>query len=189
KRVENCGQYSSDLRRAKNTAEMIAKTCHIPEVIEVPDLKERHVGSLQGYYWSEIQEKEPEAYLVFFSSEKDLEIPVRGAGESFNQLCERSVSALEEIASKHKDIAYAVSRLSRHTCNPGQEHRGDIRGCSKNHLYGGTGKSNAGKIVNASINVVHITEKKLLFKTWSDISHLNGVGFLQRGFNGDVFQY
>ncbi|KAI3835702.1 hypothetical protein MKX03_015305, partial [Papaver bracteatum] len=100
KELKPAAIYSSDLKRAKNTAEMIAKTCHIPEVIEVPDLKERHVGSLQGYYWSEIQEKEPEAYLAFFSSDKDLEIP--GGGESFNQLCERSVSALEEIASKHK---------------------------------------------------------------------------------------
>ncbi|KAI3984222.1 hypothetical protein MKX01_011176 [Papaver californicum] len=135
KELKPAAIYSSDLKRAKNTAEMIAKTCQIPEVREVPELKERHVGSLQGYYWREIQEKEPEAYRAFFSSEKDLEIP--GGGESFNQLCERSVSALEEIASKHK---------------------------------------------------VHLTEKKWVFKTWSDVSHLNEVGFLQRGFNVDAFQ-
>ncbi|KAI3869060.1 hypothetical protein MKX03_005002 [Papaver bracteatum] len=164
--------YSSDLKRAKNTAEMIAKACHIPEVIEVPDLKERHVGSLQGYYWSEIQEKEPEAYLAFFSSEKYLEIP--GGGESFNQLCERSVSALEEIASKHKGERVIVVT-----------HGGVLRAIYMTV----TGKPSAGKIMNASINVVHLTEKKWVFKTWSDVSHLNEVGFLQRGFNGDAFQH
>ncbi|KAL5707315.1 phosphoglycerate mutase (2,3-diphosphoglycerate-independent) [Ranunculus cassubicifolius] len=90
--------YSSGLSRAKDTAEMIAKKWHIPEVIVVPELKERHVGSLQGLVWGEIQEKEPEAYHAFFSSQPDLEIP--GDGESFDQLCERSVAALEEIASR-----------------------------------------------------------------------------------------
>lgn len=45
-------------------------------MIEVPDLKERHVGSLQGLYWKEGAEKEPEAYSAFFSSQNDLEIPV-----------------------------------------------------------------------------------------------------------------
>ncbi|KAI3887318.1 hypothetical protein MKW92_050761 [Papaver armeniacum] len=172
KELKPAAIYSSDLKRAKNTAEMIAKTCHIPEVIEVPDLKERHVGSLQGYYWSEIQEKEPEAYLAFFSSDKDLEIP--GGGESFNQLCERSVSALEEIASKHKGERVIIVT-----------HGGILRA-----IYMAiTGESSAGKILNASINVVHLTEKKWVFKTWSDVSHLNEVGFLQRGFNGDAFQH
>ncbi|KAF9599399.1 hypothetical protein IFM89_036956 [Coptis chinensis] len=92
--------YSSALKRAKDTAEMIAKKWHIPEVIVVPELKERHVGSLQGLVWGEIKEKEPEAYHAFLSSQNDLEIP--GGGESFDQLCERSVAALEEIASRHK---------------------------------------------------------------------------------------
>ncbi|KAI3844715.1 hypothetical protein MKW92_007941 [Papaver armeniacum] len=189
KELKPAAVYSSDLKRAKNTAEMIAKACHIPEVIEVPDLKERHVGSLQGYYWSEIQEKEPEAYLAFFSSEKDLEIPLqaiskfeiscawhlhRGGGESFNQLCERSVSALEEIASKHKGERVIVVT-----------HGGVLRAI----YMAVTGEASAGKIMNASINVVHLTEKKWVFKTWSDVSHLNEVGFLQRGFNGDAFQH
>ncbi|KAI3885656.1 hypothetical protein MKX03_035569 [Papaver bracteatum] len=142
------------------------------KVIKVPDLKERHVGSLQGYYWSEIQEKEPEAYLVFFSSEKDLEIP--GGGESFNLLCERSVSALEEIASKHRGERVIVVT-----------HGGVLRAI----YMVVTGKPSAGKIMNASINVVHLTEEKWVFKTWSDVSHLNEVGFIQRGFNGDAFQH
>ncbi|KAF8369858.1 hypothetical protein HHK36_011767 [Tetracentron sinense] len=164
--------YSSELSRAKNTADMIAKNCHIPEVIVVPELKERHVGSLQGLVWSEIQEKEPEAYHAFFSTQNDLEIP--GGGESFNQLCERSVAALEEIASRHKGERVIVVT-----------HGGVLRAI----FMSVTREASAGKVLNASINVLHLSEKKWNFKSWSDVSHLNEVGFLQRGFNGDSFQH
>ncbi|KAF6158513.1 hypothetical protein GIB67_040027 [Kingdonia uniflora] len=163
--------YSSDLKRAKNTAEMIAKACHIPEVIVVPELKERHVGSLQGLVWSEIQEKEPEAYHAFFSSQNDLEIP--GGGESFDQLCDRSVAALEEIASRHKGERVVVVT-----------HGGVLRAIYMSI----TREASAGKIMNGSVNVLHHSDEKWLFKSWSDVSHLNEVGYLQRGFNGDALQ-
>ncbi|KAF8395724.1 hypothetical protein HHK36_019674 [Tetracentron sinense] len=140
-------------------------------VIVVQELKERHVGSLQGLVWSEIQEKEPESYHAFFSSQYDLEIP--GGGESFNQLCERSVAALEEIASRHKGERVIVVT-----------HGGVLRAIYMSM----TREPSAGKVLNASINVVHLSEKKWVFKSWSDVSHLNEVGFLQRGFNGDSFQ-
>ncbi|XP_077242285.1 metal-independent phosphoserine phosphatase-like [Tasmannia lanceolata] len=164
--------YSSDLKRAKDTAEMIAKECHFhDQVIVVPELKERHVGSLQGLFWSEIQEKEPEAYLAFFSPQNDIEIP--GGGESFNQLCERSIVALQEIASKHKGERVTVVT-----------HGGVLRAI----YMAMTQEPSAGKVLNASINVLHLSDKKCVFKTWSDVSHLNEVGFLQRGFNGDSLQ-
>ncbi|KAL5994780.1 hypothetical protein ACLOJK_024835 [Asimina triloba] len=158
--------YSSDLKRAKNTAEMIAKKCHIRTVTEVPQLKERHVGSLQGLFWGEIQEKEPEAYHAFFSSEHDLEIP--GGGESFNQLCERSVEALEEIASRHKGERVIVVT-----------HGGILRAI----YMSVTREPSAGKVLNASINVLHLSDKNWAFKSWSDVAHLDEVGFLQRGFD------
>ncbi|KAF5186036.1 Histidine phosphatase superfamily [Thalictrum thalictroides] len=161
--------YSSHLKRAKDTAEMIAKKWHISEVIVVPELKERHVGSLQGLTWGEIQEKEPEAYHAFFSSQNDLEIP--GGGESFNQLCERSVAALEEIASRHKGERVIVVT-----------HGGVLRAI----YMSVTREPSAGKIMNGSVNVLHLSDKKWAFNSWSDVSHLNEVGFLQRGFNGDT---
>lgn len=51
-----------------------------------------------------------------------------------------------------------------------------------------TREPSAGKVLNASINVLHLSEKKWAFKSWSDVAHLNEVGFLQRGFNGDSLQ-
>ncbi|KAL5708423.1 phosphoglycerate mutase (2,3-diphosphoglycerate-independent) [Ranunculus cassubicifolius] len=140
--------YSSDLSRAKDTAEMIAKKWHIPEVIIVPKLKERHVGSLQGLVWGEIQEKEPETYHAFFSSQSDLEIPVR----------ERVIVVM------HGGVLRAI-------------------------YMSVTREPSAGKIMNGSVNVLHLSEKKWAFNSWSDVTHLNEVGFLQRGFNGDALQH
>ncbi|XP_077249449.1 metal-independent phosphoserine phosphatase-like [Tasmannia lanceolata] len=161
--------YSSDLKRAKDTAEMIAKESHYhDQVIVVPGLKERNVGSLQGYYWSDIQEKEPEAYLAFFSPQYDLEI--QGGGESFNS----ATVALQVIASKHKGERVIIVT-----------HGGVLRAI----YMAMTQEPSAGKVLNASINVLHLSDKKCVFKTWSDVSHLNGVGFLARGFNGDSFQF
>ncbi|XP_010423624.1 PREDICTED: metal-independent phosphoserine phosphatase [Camelina sativa] len=163
--------YSSDLKRAKDTALMIAKTCFCPEVTEVPDLKERHVGSLQGLYWTEGAEKEPEAYSAFFSSQNDLEIPLRPASTSFDQLCDRSMNALEKIAKKHKGKRVIVVT-----------HGGVLRAIYLRI----TQASSAGKLLNASVNVVHLRHKKWIIDSWSDVSRLSSVGFLQRGFDGDA---
>ncbi|XP_038721691.1 metal-independent phosphoserine phosphatase isoform X2 [Tripterygium wilfordii] len=160
--------YSSDLKRAKDTADMIAKKCYCPKVIVVPELKERHVGSLQGLYWKEGEEKEPEAYRAFFSTQDDLEIP--GGGESFNQLQERSMDAIEKIASMHKGERVIVV-----------SHGGVLRAI---YLYI-TKAAVAGKLLNASVNVLHFSNGDWDIKSWSDVSHLKGVGFLERGFNGD----
>ncbi|CAN8237320.1 unnamed protein product [Cochlearia groenlandica] len=162
--------YSSDLKRAKDTALMIAKTCFCPEVTEVPDLKERHVGSLQGLYWKDGADKEPEAYSAFFSSQNDLEIP--GGGESFDQLCDRSMNALEQIAKKHKGERVIVVT-----------HGGVLRAIYMRI----TQAASAGKLLNASVNVVHFSgDEKWTIGSWSDVSHLSSVGFLQRGFDGDA---
>ncbi|PIA53806.1 hypothetical protein AQUCO_00900412v1 [Aquilegia coerulea] len=163
--------YSSDLKRAYETAKMIAKKCDCPEVIVIPELKERHVGSLQGLFWSDSEEKECDAFRAFFSSQNDLEIP--GGGESFDQLCQRSVAVFEQIALKHKGERVIVVT-----------HGGVLRA-----IYMAlTREPSAGKIMNGSVNVLHLTNNKWEFKAWNDYSHLNEVGFLQRGFNGDSLQ-
>ncbi|CAK7340244.1 unnamed protein product [Dovyalis caffra] len=160
--------YSSDLKRARDTADLIAKKCFCPEVIVVPELKERHVGSIQGLFWNEGKEKEPEAYDAFFSPQNDLEIA--GGGESFNQLCDRSFAALEKIASKHNGERVIVVT-----------HGGVLRAIYMRI----TEESSCGKLLNASVNVVHVSDKKWEVKSWSDVAHLSDVGFLERGFNGD----
>ncbi|KAF4380766.1 hypothetical protein F8388_017120 [Cannabis sativa] len=67
--------YSSDLKRALVTAETIAAKCGGLEVIKDTDLRERHLGDLQGKVYSDAVKACPEAYKAFTSPSKDQEIP------------------------------------------------------------------------------------------------------------------
>uniref|UniRef100_A0A803MDH2 Phosphoglycerate mutase n=1 Tax=Chenopodium quinoa TaxID=63459 RepID=A0A803MDH2_CHEQI len=69
------GIYSSDLKRALETAETIAAKCGGLEVICDQDLRERHLGELQGVvYEKSISKTYPKAHEALLSGE---EIPER----------------------------------------------------------------------------------------------------------------
>ncbi|KAJ0041348.1 hypothetical protein Pint_28103 [Pistacia integerrima] len=68
--------YSSDLKRALETAQAIAKACGGLEVIEDQDLRERHLGDLQGLVYREAAKICPDAHKALASHKPDLEIPV-----------------------------------------------------------------------------------------------------------------
>lgn len=153
--------YSSDLKRAFETAQMIAKSCGVLEVISDPDLRERHLGDLQGVLFDEAAKINPEAYRAFRSNENDLAIP--GGGESYNQLHNRCTLALQRIAKKH--IGERVAVVS---------HGATIealytRACSSQDCRG--------KIPNASINVFHLFDDhdEWIVKSWADVSHLKFI--------------
>src|SRR6266516_4712814 len=60
--------YSSDLGRARHTAEIIAnKTGH--RLLLDTRLRERHLGMFQGLVQSEIEEKFPDEYRLFKSGD------------------------------------------------------------------------------------------------------------------------
>ncbi|KAL3833363.1 hypothetical protein ACJIZ3_008099 [Penstemon smallii] len=162
--------YSSDLKRAFETAEIIAKSCGVLEVTKDPDLRERHLGDLQGVVYREIAKIKPEAHRVFVSNRKDQEIP--GGGESLNQLYERCTSALQRIAQKHKGERVVVV-----------SHGGTIRAL---HRKASPHGRSVGKVLNTSVNVFHISDKdEWSIESWGDVSHLDRAGFLDSGFGGD----
>ncbi|GMN29977.1 hypothetical protein TIFTF001_002643 [Ficus carica] len=67
--------YSSDLKRALETAEIIATSCGGLEVIKDTGIRERHLGNLQGLVFRDAARVHPEAYEAFVSPRKDQEIP------------------------------------------------------------------------------------------------------------------
>lgn len=88
--------YSSDLKRASSTAEIIMKTCSV-KLDEDKRLRERNLGIFQGLTFSEVKEKYPEMYYKFTSDDPDFTIP---QGESISQTSERINSFLNEMISK-----------------------------------------------------------------------------------------
>ncbi|GMH14768.1 hypothetical protein Nepgr_016609 [Nepenthes gracilis] len=94
--------YSSDLKRALETAEIIAARCGGLQVVRDQDLRERHLGDLQGlvYQPQELIRLKPEVYRAFISHKMDQTIP--GGGESLDQLYHRCTSSLQRIGEKHR---------------------------------------------------------------------------------------
>jgi len=90
--------YSSPLRRAAESAEILAATLGI-DVEPIDALREVDVGSWSGLAVSEIEEHFPEGYRRW------VEWKVEGweDGESYGDLGERVVAGLLEIAGRHPE--------------------------------------------------------------------------------------
>ncbi|KAF7809803.1 phosphoglycerate mutase-like protein 4 isoform X1 [Senna tora] len=161
--------YSSDLQRAYDTALAIATRCGGLEVVKDPELRERHLGDLQGISYREAAKTHPKAHKALLSGNRDQEIP--GGGESLAQLYKRCTSALQRIGTKHKGERVVVVT-----------HGGVIRSLYKRACP----NKSAGKVLNTSVNVFHLyNENKWTVKTWGDVSHLKETEILQTGFGGD----
>ncbi|XP_022842129.1 phosphoglycerate mutase-like protein 4 [Olea europaea var. sylvestris] len=151
--------YSSDLKRAYDTAEMIANCCGVSDVFKDRNLRERHMGDLHGVVFHEAAKIRPEAHKAFLSRSRDQEIPV--GGESLNQLSERCISALERIAKKHRGERVIVVT---HGATIEELHRRGSNGMSTDY------------VPNTSVNVFHLFEEdKWSIKSWGDVSHLDGL--------------
>ncbi|KAI9200451.1 hypothetical protein LWI28_008167 [Acer negundo] len=158
--------YSSDLKRAFETASIIANRCGVKTD---PDLRERHLGDLQGLRLKEAAELKPDAYVASSSSRTDQEIS--GGGESFEQLYCRCTSSLQKIGMKHRGERVVVVT-----------HGGVLRAF---HKRSAPAEKLPGKILNASVNKFHLAGEEWILKTWIDISHLNETGYLAAAFGGD----
>lgn len=88
--------YTSPLKRARQTAEILRGERNIP-IIEEPRLKEICFGIYEGYCCSREHYTIPDpAFMKFFTDPGNYE-PPRGA-ESIAQLCQRTTEFLHEIA-------------------------------------------------------------------------------------------
>jgi 2,3-bisphosphoglycerate-dependent phosphoglycerate mutase len=87
--------YSSDLRRAHETAQIVAERKGLPVIVE-PQLRERDVGHWAGLTLSEIEERFPEQIRRWREG-------TISAGESRESLSRRVVEAARRIALAHPD--------------------------------------------------------------------------------------
>jgi broad specificity phosphatase PhoE len=86
--------YSSDLRRARDTATIVGAELGI-EVVQDPELREIDVGSWSGLTRSEVAERFPEGYTRWQAGE------IGHDGETREQLAARVIPAVERIAHAH----------------------------------------------------------------------------------------
>ena len=96
--------YSSDLKRAKGTAEILAEAIDSPLVLD-RRLREIHQGLWEGMLFQDIQQKYAEAF------ERRKEDPLKVAppeGETVGQLRSRVLAALSDILREHPEGRVAV---------------------------------------------------------------------------------
>lgn len=86
--------YSSDLRRASETARIVAERLGLA-VVEDPALREIDVGSWSGLTRDEVEERFPEGFERWLGGE------IGHDGETREQLAARVVPAIERIAAGH----------------------------------------------------------------------------------------
>jgi broad specificity phosphatase PhoE len=89
--------YTSDLARARETAEIVAARLDA-EVVPLRELREIDVGEWQGLTWPDIEARFPDGALAWREQGHGWE-----SGETYEQLAERVVPALRQIALEHPD--------------------------------------------------------------------------------------
>jgi broad specificity phosphatase PhoE len=87
--------YSSPLRRAFETAQIVA-AAHGLEPVALEALREVDVGSWQGLTRSEVESRFPDQYARWLDHAQGWE-----DGESYEQMGDRVVAALLELAAAH----------------------------------------------------------------------------------------
>jgi alpha-ribazole phosphatase len=96
--------YTSDLQRARRTAEILAEKKHIPVKID-PRLREIHQGIWQGMLVSDIEQKFEQE---FKDRRKDPLMVAAPGGENALQVRERVLSALEDIQAAYPTETVAI---------------------------------------------------------------------------------
>ena len=88
--------YSSDLQRARDTAEVVAQSKGLT-VETTPDFREVDVGSWSGLTRGEAEARFPELYVRWLQGGEGWE-----DGETYEQLGERVIQAIQRIARNHR---------------------------------------------------------------------------------------
>jgi broad specificity phosphatase PhoE len=132
--------YSSDLARARETAEIVAARLGLPVAVDAR-LREVDVGEWSGLTMAEIEERFPEALQRRLAGGTGWE-----RGETYEQMGERVVAALGEIAERHDGgrvvvITHGGSvRAALHAAGVPDEERPHVRNCAVHpvHVEDGT---------------------------------------------------
>ncbi len=96
--------YTSDLYRAVQTAEPLAKLLDLP-IVKTPAFRERHVGVLEGLTFDESKESFPKDYYALVN--RDIHHIIT-KGESYRHLLRRATDELNEILRSHQGERVAI---------------------------------------------------------------------------------
>jgi broad specificity phosphatase PhoE len=100
--IELDAVYSSDLRRAADTARVVADAQGL-DVVELLDLREVDVGTWSGLTREEAEQRFPEGFARWRDG-----FPGWDDGEDYDEMAQRVIGAVVEIALAHEDARTLV---------------------------------------------------------------------------------
>jgi probable phosphoglycerate mutase len=153
--------YSSDLLRAFETAQSVARGCDRPITTDV-GLRERGFGIFEGLSYDEITQRWPEQAERW--RRRDPEFGAEG-GETLRAFAERGVATVARLAALHPGETIAVVS------------HGGVMDC----LYRAASRialdaPRSWQLGNASINRLLYTPQGFTLIGWSDTFHLDDAG-------------
>jgi len=115
--------YSSDLRRARSTAQAIAAVREIPQVVR-PALREIDFGQWEGLRWEQIEQMDPEYAGMWVEGYPHLPAP---SGESFQAFEARVLKEVNHLLDSNRGPIAVVTHggvlrvVLRHFCACSEE--------------------------------------------------------------------
>ncbi|MGN6389669.1 MAG: histidine phosphatase family protein [Burkholderiaceae bacterium] len=152
---------SSDLQRARDTAEAIAAPHGLP-VETVPALRERRFGAFEGLRYDEIRERYPDAYAIWQAREPDARPPTgQIEGETLREFHHRTTTALEALAARFAGRRIVVVA------------HGGVLDCIHRAATGlPLSRAREAAMPNAGINRLRHDGARLALVGWADVAHL-----------------
>lgn len=97
--------YTSNLKRAKVTAEVIAK--HLGATVTVLDgLEELNLGIWEGLSWTEVETRYPKEFAAFAANRR---YTIIQDGESYQLMLDRLLAALEKVMNEEEEEVLLVT--------------------------------------------------------------------------------
>uniref|UniRef100_A0A0D9XNW2 Phosphoglycerate mutase-like protein n=1 Tax=Leersia perrieri TaxID=77586 RepID=A0A0D9XNW2_9ORYZ len=144
--------YSSDLKRAAETAQTIATACNVSNLVLNPALRERHMGDLHGLKFDDAIRSKPDAWKAFSSDDRSQEIPGVGralinclSAASIEELCWHADHPTNSARRRIPNTSICIFHISATNGHWTLERFGDIAHLNEDgflqHAFGGDGAS------------------------------------------------
>jgi len=150
--------YSSDLTRVRQTAAPSIAHHGLPLALD-DRLRERHYGIFERLLYTEVRSRYPDEYARF--RDKDLDFDF-GTGESLRVFFDRSITAVNDIAARHRGQNVLVFT-----------HGGVLDMVYRHALALDQRATREFGIPNAGINWVSVSEHAWTIERWADTAHLS----------------
>lgn len=154
---------SSDLQRARQTAQAVAVHYDHATVHTDPALRERCYGVFEGMLYTEIAAQYPQEFALWQARDIDAVMPSgERVAESFRQFYARSIGAIGRWARDYPGKTLAIVA------------HGGVLECAYREAVGMQLDSPRDfQVKNASINRFHVNDGKLVLDSWGEVAHLS----------------